>query len=84
MHDERQRVKQWLAGQRAAAEVQLELLAQEGPRVERAVAQSIAALEALRAMGRWPGPRDPESERAVKEVRARWARVQRHARKAAL
>ena len=45
-----------------------------------AVAESLAALEALADMGLWPGPRDPASEREVREVRRRWARIQRRAR----
>jgi hypothetical protein len=58
------------------------LQAAEGPRPARAVAHALSALAALEAMGRWPGPRDPIAERAVAEVRRRWARIQRHARRA--
>lgn len=82
VQDERSAVRQWLAGQRAAADAQRTLQAAEGPRPARAVAQSIAALESLAAMGRWPAPRDPWSERGVEEVRARWVRIQRRAREA--
>jgi hypothetical protein len=34
-------------------------------------------------MGVWPGPRDPASEAGVLEVRRRWARIQRKAKRAA-
>jgi hypothetical protein len=73
-------VIRWRKGQAAAAERQRELLHAEGPRPEQAVAESLAALNALTEMGLWPGPRDPASERAVSEVRSRWARIQRRAR----
>ncbi|HEX8112699.1 MAG TPA: hypothetical protein VF516_33440 [Kofleriaceae bacterium] len=82
MNDERTAVQRWLAGQRASARMQRELQAAEGPRPARAVAQSLAALAALETMGRWPGPRDAVSERAIDEVRRRWARIQRRARAA--
>jgi hypothetical protein len=82
MNDERAAVKRWLAGQRASALLQHCLQAAEGPRPARAVAQSLSALSALEAMGRWPGPRDAVSERAVEEVRRRWARIQQRARAA--
>jgi len=78
----RQDVRRWRRGQVAAAERQRELLRAEGPQPERAVAEAIAALEALAAMGVWPGARDPVSERAVEEVRRRWARIERNARAA--
>lgn len=81
MHAQKSLVQRWLAGQRAAGQVQRSLQAAEGPRPARAVAQALSALAALEAMGRWPGPRDPVSERAVAEVRRRWARIQRHARR---
>jgi len=82
MSDERAAVKRWLAGQRASADLQRELQAAEGPRPERAVAQSLSALSALEVMGRWPGERDVVSERAIQEVRCRWARIQQRARAA--
>ena len=75
-------IRRWLAGQRASEQMQHVLKAAEGPRPARAVAHALSALAALEAMGRWPGPRDPISERAVAEVRRRWARIQRHARRA--
>jgi hypothetical protein len=53
----------------------------EGPQVEQAVAEAISAAEALEAEGKWPGPRDPVSERAVERVRRRWARIGRRAQK---
>ena len=82
MNDERTVVKRWLAGQRASARMQRELQAAEGPRPARAVAQSLSALSALETMGRWPGPRDAVSERAIEEVRRHWARIQWRARTA--
>jgi hypothetical protein len=75
-------VLRWRKGQDAAATRQRELLRQEGARPEQAIAEALAALEALAAMGLWPGPRDPVSERGVSEVRRRWARIQRNARAA--
>ena len=73
-------VQRWLAGQRASARLQRTLQAVEGPQPERAVAQSLSALSALEVMGRWPGPRDVVSERAIQEVRRRWVRIQNRAR----
>jgi hypothetical protein len=80
--DERARVKRWRRGQAAAEERQLRLLVEEGAQPALAVAESLAALNALADMGLWPGPRDPACEREVSEVRARWARIQRRARRA--
>lgn len=82
MDDERTAVKRWLAGQRASAHRQRTLQAMEGPRPARAIAQSLSALSALETMGRWPGPRDVVAERAIEEVRRRWARIQKRARAA--
>ena len=76
MQDERAAVRRWLTGMRASAVAQQALQSAEGPRPGRAVLQSLSALSALSAMGRWPGPRDAVSERAVDEVRARWVRIQ--------
>lgn len=73
-------VVRWRKGQAAAAARQRELMRAEGPRPEQAVAESLAALNALADMGMWPGPRDPVTERGVWEVRRRWARIERHAR----
>jgi hypothetical protein len=69
-------------GQQAAAERQRELLRAEGPQPEQAVAEALAAVAALAAEGKWPGPRDPVSERAVEEVRRRWVRIERRAQQA--
>jgi hypothetical protein len=74
-------VKRWRRGQRAAAERQRALAADQGPDPEQAVAECLAALTALEAMGQWPGPRDPHSERAVADVRRRWATIERRARR---
>lgn len=68
----------------AAASARARLLVQEeGPNPERAVAEALAALEALASMGQWPGPRDRVSERGVEEVRHRWVRIARRAREKA-
>jgi len=81
MQPQKRAIRRWLAGQRAATRLQRALQAAEGPHPARAVAHSLSALSALEVMGRWPGPRDPVSERAVDEVRRRWARIQHHARR---
>ena len=75
MSDEAARFRRWRAGQQAASRRQRELEAAEGARPERAVAEALAALDALEAMGLWPGVRDPVAERAIATVRARWARI---------
>ena len=46
------------------------------------MAEALAAAAALAAAGKWPGPRDPVSERAVEEVRSRWVRIEQRARQA--
>lgn len=69
-------------GHQAAAERQRELMRAEGPQPEQAVAEALAAAAALAEEGKWPGPRDPVSERAVEEVRRRWVRIVRNARQA--
>ena len=73
-------VKRLRRGHAAAAKRQRELARAEGPQPERAVAEALAALDALAASGQWPGPRDPASERAVEAVRRRWARIGRACR----
>lgn len=83
MTDTRATIQRWRAGQAAAAVRQRELLAVEGARPEQAVAEALAALNALEALGQWPGPRDAVSEEAVLVVRRRWARIQTRARAAA-
>lgn len=67
-----------------AEERQRALRAAEGPRPAQAVAECLSILNALEAMGRWPGPSDPISEQGVQEVRERWTRIQRRARAKAL
>jgi hypothetical protein len=68
-------------GHAAAAERARDVARVEGPRPEQAVAEALAAAAALHEMGIWPGPRDPASERSVEEVRRRWVRIKRRARK---
>lgn len=80
--DERQRVKQWLAGHRAAEQRIRESRGADGPRPAQAVAESLSALDAMYRMGLWPGPRDPIDNRGVEIVRARWAKVEHRARRA--
>ena len=77
---EREAVRRFRKGQLAAADRQRELLAKEGPQPAQAVAESLAALDALAEMGLWPGPRDPAGERSVSDVRHRWARIGKSAR----
>jgi hypothetical protein len=79
-HDEAALVKRWRLGHAVAAERQRRLLAEEGPRPTQAVAESLAALNALESMGLWPGPRDEIAERGVEQVRRRWAKVQKRAK----
>jgi hypothetical protein len=57
------------------------LMREEGACPEQAVAEALAALSSLMVMGRWPGPRDPASERTVEEVRRRWVHIERRAQK---
>jgi hypothetical protein len=82
-HDQAALVMRWRLGHAAAAERQRRLLAEEGPRPAQAVAESLAALNALEAMGLWPGPRDEIAERGVEQVRRRWAKVQKRAKQQA-
>lgn len=76
---ERAAIKAWRRGHEAANQRRVELLIEEGPAPERAVAEGLSALEALALAGEWPGPRDAMSERSVEEVRARWVRIERRA-----
>lgn len=80
--DERAKIAKFRRGQEVAASRKLQLARAEGPRPEQAIAEALDALDALADMGLWPGPRDAVSERAVEEVRRRWARIQTHARAA--
>ena len=68
-------IRRWKKGHAAAAQRQRSLLAAEGPRPVLAVAELLSALNALYAMGMWPGPRD-------QQVRRRWAQVQHRAKQA--
>jgi hypothetical protein len=79
---EKDAVLRMIRGFRAAGVRQRALLRAEGPRPAQAIAEAIAAAAALAAQGKWPGPRDPVSERAVDKVRQRWARIGHHAKKA--
>jgi hypothetical protein len=69
-------------GQQAAAERRRELMRAEGPQPEQAVAEALSAVAALASQGKWPAPRDPVSERAVEEVRRRWALIGHRSRDA--
>lgn len=75
-------IRRMLRGQEAAAARRRELMRAEGPRPEQAIAEALSALSALAEEGKWPGPRDPVSERGVEAVRQRWARIERNARQA--
>jgi hypothetical protein len=80
--DEAAAVRRWKRGHEQAARRQRTLLAAEGARPAQAVAESLSALNALDAMGVWPGPRDPVSEQGIERVRRRWALVQHRAKQA--
>ncbi len=79
---ERDAIQRMLRGFRAAEKKQRELMRAEGPAPEQAVAEAIAAADALAEQGTWPGPRDPVNERAVERVRSLWARIGRNAKQA--
>ncbi len=74
-------VRRWLDGHAAIALRIRQANAEEGPNPAQAVAEALSAASALATMGMWPGPRDPASEAAVLEVRRRWARIQRKAKR---
>jgi hypothetical protein len=76
-------VKRWRTGHIEAERRQRVELAREGAHPERAVAEAIAALEAIATMGLWPAPRDPVAARAVDAVRRRWVRIETRAKAAA-
>ncbi len=80
--EEAARVRRWTRGHERAAHRQRSLLVEKGPDPRQSVAESLSALNAMDAMGMWPTPRDPISERAVQQVRRRWAQVQRRAKQA--
>ncbi len=72
-------VRRWLQGQARTAVRSQQAAAADGPNPEQAVAEALAAVNALAEMGMWPGPRDPANEAAVIVVRRRWARIQKKA-----
>lgn len=78
---EKTAVRRWLQGHAAIAVRIRQAAAEEGPDPTQAVAEALSAATALETMGMWPGPRDPASEAAVLEVRRRWAKIQRKARR---
>jgi hypothetical protein len=78
---EAEAIKRWRLGQIAAARRKLELCAEEGPQPGQAVAEALAAFTALSRGGSGFLERDPVSARDVVEVRRRWARIQKRARK---
>lgn len=69
-------------GHAAAAARSQDAARAEGARPLQAVAEALAAAATLAAMGKWPGPRDPVSERSVEEVRRRWAQIEHRAQEA--
>lgn len=79
--DEKAAVLRWRRGHQAAERRQRELRAAAGPDQAQAIGELRSALNLLESMGQWPAPRDPASERAVEQVRSRWARVQQRARR---
>jgi hypothetical protein len=78
---EKAAVQRWLQGHAAIALRIRQAAAEEGPNPTQAVAEALSAATALETMGMWPGPRDPASEAAVLEVRRRWVKIQRKARR---
>lgn len=78
---EKAAVQRWLQGHAAIAVRIRQAATEEGPNPTQAVAEALSAATALEMMGMWPGPRDPASEAAVLEVRRRWAKIQRKARR---
>jgi hypothetical protein len=80
--DQAAAIKRWRRGQALAAARSREVSAREGPRPALAVAEAISAVNALAAMGAWPGSRDVVSESAVLQVRRRWARIEKNAKQA--
>jgi hypothetical protein len=76
-------VRRFIAGHRAAAERQRELLEERGPLPGQAVAECLAALAILEHNDMFPGARDPVSEREATRVRALWAKVKREYRSGA-
>jgi hypothetical protein len=80
--DQAAAVRRWKRGQELAAARSREVAASEGPRPAQAVAEALSAVDAMEAMGVWPGARDPVSEAAVLQVRRRWVRIQNNAKQA--
>lgn len=80
--EEKAAVRRWLEGHATTAVRIRQAAAEEGPNPAQAVAEALSAATALAAMGTWPGPRDPASEAGVLEVRRRWAKIQRKAKRA--
>jgi hypothetical protein len=74
-------MKRWRQGQVAAARRKLELCAEEGPDPQQAVAEALSAFDLLSRATGHPSERDPVSEHEVAEVRRRWARIQKRAKK---
>jgi hypothetical protein len=72
-------LRAFLYGHRAADRRQRALLVERGPQPSQAVAESLAAANALEHMGMWPGPRSKHQQLEVDRVRRRWARIEQHA-----
>jgi hypothetical protein len=77
MPDSAAAVRRFLAGHRAAAARQRQLLAERGADSAQSVAECLDVLEMLEGAGAWPAPRDPVEEREIRRVRDLWARVKR-------
>lgn len=80
--DPTEAIRRFRAGHEAAAHRQRELERSTGARPEQAVREAQDALQAMIEMGLFPCPRDAVSQRGIDLVRARWARIQSHARAA--
>jgi hypothetical protein len=78
---EKASVRRWLRGHALAGQRSRQAIADEGPNPTQAAAEALSAVNALAEMKLWPGPRDPANEAAVIEVRKRWARIQKRARR---
>ena len=77
--DTRAAVRRFLAGHRAAALRQRELMREEGAHPDQAFAEFLSMLNVLEEATLWPGPRDPAAERTIDAVRRLWRRAKTRA-----